>query len=65
MSQLHKIHVPTLLLNGTEDEAQDVAMRPFFENIDKVKWITMDNASHFAHVDRREEYMQHVLSFLL
>lgn len=64
VDKLHNIKVPTLLINGTEDEAQDVAMRPFFERIDKVKWITMERASHFSHVDRREDYMQHLLDFL-
>ncbi|CAD6444328.1 7732f8a2-3930-4dd6-860e-f485d7f8ceb3 [Sclerotinia trifoliorum] len=48
---LSKIKAPTLLINGTEDEAQDVAMQPFFEHIEKVKWIVLDNAAHFCHVD--------------
>ncbi|OTA89502.1 hypothetical protein M434DRAFT_34274 [Hypoxylon sp. CO27-5] len=61
---LNKIKVPTLLLNGREDEAQDVAMYPFFEHIEKVKWITLENAAHFSHVDQREKYMQHVTAFL-
>lgn len=62
---LTKIKVPTLLINGTEDEAQDVAMQPFFDHIEKVKWITLDNASHFSHVDQREKYMEHLRAFLL
>ncbi|GAW21675.1 hypothetical protein ANO14919_111980 [Xylariales sp. No.14919] len=61
---LSKIKVPTLLINGTEDEAQDVAMQPFFDHIEKVKWITLDNASHFSHVDQREKYMEHLRAFL-
>ncbi|KAI9155568.1 L-amino acid amidase [Paramyrothecium foliicola] len=32
---LHRISVPTLLMNAVHDEAQDVAMRPFFEHIKK------------------------------
>ncbi|KAI0393938.1 Alpha/Beta hydrolase protein [Xylariaceae sp. FL0594] len=62
---LKGIKAPTLLLNGTEDEAQDVAMQPFFDHIDKVKWITIDGAAHFAHVDQREKYMEHLRSFLV
>ncbi|KAI1743878.1 Alpha/Beta hydrolase protein [Xylaria scruposa] len=61
---LNKIKVPTLLINGTEDEAQDVAMQPFFDHIEKAKWITLDNASHFSHVDQREKYMSHLRAFL-
>ncbi|KAF1952409.1 proline-specific peptidase [Byssothecium circinans] len=62
--RLKQIKAPTLLINGAEDEAQDVAMQPFFENIEKVKWITLDNAAHFTHVDQREKYMMHLESFL-
>jgi pimeloyl-ACP methyl ester carboxylesterase len=62
--QLHKITVPTLLINGSDDEAQDVAMQPFFDMIRHVKWVTLDNAAHFSHVDQREKHMHHVGAFL-
>lgn len=62
--QLHKITAPTLLINGSDDEAQDVAMQPFFDLIGRVKWVTLDNSAHFSHVDKREKYMQHVGAFL-
>ncbi|PVH94907.1 proline-specific peptidase [Periconia macrospinosa] len=61
---LSKIKAPTLLINGTEDEAQDVAMKPFFDYIGRVKWVTIDKAAHFSHVDQRERYMAAVESFL-
>jgi pimeloyl-ACP methyl ester carboxylesterase len=62
---LKDIKAATLLLNGSKDEAQDVAMQPFFDHIRKVKWVTVDQAAHFAHVDQREKYMQHLRSFLV
>ncbi len=62
--KLHDIKVPTLLINAVEDEAQDVAMQPFFDHIEKSKWITLDNAAHFSHIDQREKYMGHLLAFL-
>lgn len=62
--KLHRIKVPTLLINGVEDEAQDVAVQPFFDHIKQVKWITLDNAAHFSHVDQRESYMKHLGGFL-
>ncbi|KAF3765731.1 proline-specific peptidase [Cryphonectria parasitica EP155] len=61
---LPNIKVKTLLINGTEDEAQDVAMQPFFDHIEKVKWITLDNAAHFSHVDQREKYIKVLGPFL-
>lgn len=62
---LNKITAPTLLINGSEDEAQDEAMEPFFKHIAKVKWITLDCAAHFSHVDQRERYMRHLRDFLV
>ncbi|KAI0893407.1 proline-specific peptidase [Annulohypoxylon nitens] len=61
---LDAITAPTLLINGSDDEAQDVAMQPFFDRIKKVKWITLDGAAHFSHVDQRQKHMQHVEAFL-
>ncbi|POS77538.1 peptidase S33 [Diaporthe helianthi] len=59
------VEVPTLLMNGVQDEAQDVAMQPFFDHLPgKVKWITLDNAAHFSHVDQRKVYMRHLGAFL-
>ncbi|KAI0102259.1 Alpha/Beta hydrolase protein [Nemania sp. FL0031] len=63
--ELGNINATTLLLNGAQDEAQDVAMQPFFDNIKKVKWVTLEKAAHFAHVDQRERYMEHLRAFLL
>ncbi|KAK7962601.1 proline iminopeptidase [Apiospora aurea] len=61
---LGSINVPTLLINGSDDEAQDVAMQPFFGRIKKVKWVTLDGAAHFSHSDQRQKHMRHVEAFL-
>ena len=58
------IKVPTLLMNGAEDEATDLCVRPYFRGLSNVKWITLDNAAHFSHVDQREKTMVHVANFL-
>ncbi|OZJ01492.1 hypothetical protein BZG36_05755 [Bifiguratus adelaidae] len=60
----HKIHVPTLLLNGRYDEAQDSVVAPFFREIPKIKWVTFAESAHVAHLEERERYMQVVGSFL-
>ncbi|KAI1376211.1 proline-specific peptidase [Hypoxylon crocopeplum] len=62
--RLSKIKAPTLLINGAQDEAQDVAMQPFFDHIEKVKWVTLENAAHFSHVDQRERYIKLLEAFL-
>lgn len=61
---LDKITVPTLLMNGSEDEVQEVAMQPLFDRIEKVEWITIDDAAHFIHVDQREKFMKYLGAFL-
>ncbi|CAH0038129.1 unnamed protein product [Clonostachys rhizophaga] len=62
--ELHNIKVPTLLINAVNDEAQDVTMQPFADNIKNSKWVKLDNAAHFSHVDQRKEYIQHIQDFL-
>ncbi|KAI1770798.1 proline-specific peptidase [Hypoxylon cercidicola] len=60
---LPKIKVPTLMIDGAEDTPSE-AMQPFFDLIEKAKWITLDNAAHMSHVDQREKYMKQLRGFL-
>ena len=62
--RLPQIEVPTLVLNGRHDEAQDVCVVPYFENIPRVRWVTLERSSHMAFVEERERYMQLVRGFL-
>lgn len=64
MPHLRKLKVPALLINGDRDEARDLAMQSLFDHIDKVKWVILDGAAHFSHVDRRAEYMEKLRAFL-
>lgn len=47
--RLHKINVPTLLLNGRYDEAMDEVAEPYFEKVDKARWVTFAESSHMPH----------------
>jgi len=62
--QIHTITVPTLLTNGAEDEARDVAVAPFFQKIPHVRWVTFAKSSHMAHFEERERYFTFVGEFL-
>ena len=62
---LNNINVPTLLINGAYDNATDKCMKPFFQRIQRVKWITIDGAAHEVYVERRGKYMQICADFLL
>ncbi|KAJ7622536.1 proline-specific peptidase [Roridomyces roridus] len=64
INDLHKISVPTLLINGKEDDAQDVSVTPFFERIPKVKWVQFAESSHMPFFEERERFLQVVGEFL-
>lgn len=64
IDRLHMIQAPTLVYHGTEDEAQDVAVEPYFWYIPKVKWNVVQDASHLAHVEKRDQVMKFVGDFL-
>jgi pimeloyl-ACP methyl ester carboxylesterase len=44
--------------------AQDFVVKPFFDKIQKVKWVTLENSSHTPFFEERERYMQLVAEFL-
>ncbi|KAI0159778.1 proline-specific peptidase [Xylariaceae sp. FL1272] len=56
--EAHKIEAETLLLNGRHDEVQDIAMYPWFNAIPKVKWMTIEDASHLGHVENKERFLE-------
>ncbi|GAB1319329.1 hypothetical protein MFIFM68171_09539 [Madurella fahalii] len=60
----HNINVETLLLNGRYDEVTNLSVEPWFKNIPRVKWVTLENSSHMAHFEERERYMQVCGEFL-
>ncbi|KAI1813079.1 Alpha/Beta hydrolase protein [Poronia punctata] len=60
----HNIQAETLLLNGQYDEVRDIAMFPWFDAIPKVKWATIENASHLGHFENKERFLELCGSFL-
>lgn len=65
IERLRNIHIPVLIYNGEFDEAQNIGVEPFFWGLQKVKWVTISNASHMAHVEKRDEVVKLVGEFLL
>lgn len=61
---LHKINVPTLVLNAEFDEARDPCVAPFFEGLKKCKWYTFPGLSHMSNVEDIEAYLNIVHPFL-
>lgn len=65
MDRIHRIKVPTLLINGRYDEAQDEVMEPFFRLIEKVKWVRFADSSHMPHFEEKDEFLKVVGDFLM
>lgn len=42
---------------------QDFVVRPFFDGIQKVKWVTLENSSHTPFFEEHERYMRLVEDF--
>ncbi|EKM58102.1 uncharacterized protein PHACADRAFT_182489 [Phanerochaete carnosa HHB-10118-sp] len=64
IDRLHNIEVPTLVVNGADDVAQDFVVETFFQKNPKAKWITFANSSHTPFWEERELYMKRLADFL-
>ncbi|RPD74898.1 proline-specific peptidase [Lentinus tigrinus ALCF2SS1-7] len=63
-SRLHEINVPTLVINGRYDIAQEYVTRAYIDNIPGAKFITFEESSHTPFFEEREKYMETVAEFL-
>ena len=64
LDKIETIAVPTLIINGVDDEAQDECVGPFFDKIPKVKWVQFAASSHMPFFEERERYFKVVADFL-
>lgn len=64
IDRLHLIDVPTLVINGRYDTAQDIVIQPFLRGIQGVKWAKMQKSSHMAHFEEPKRYLSVVGRFL-
>ena len=64
VEQAHRIQVPTLLLNGRYDQAQDEVMEPWFREVPHVKWVQFAESSHMWLWEERKRSIQVLACFL-
>jgi L-proline amide hydrolase len=64
VDELHRINASTLIINGYYDEAQDIAVQPFFDLIPKVKWFQFAQSSHTPHFEEKELCLKVMGGFL-
>ena len=62
--RLHRVAVPTLVINGRYDEAADDTIAPFLESIPEVQHHRFEESSHMPHWEERFSYMKVVSEFL-
>jgi len=60
----HKIIVPTLLMNGTDEGSDDDSQLQFQQTIKDTQWVKFLHSKHMAHWEEREKYMEAVSDFL-
>jgi len=64
IDRLHLIRVPVFVINGRMDIAQDYVVKPFFDHIPRVKWVTFEKSGHVPFYEEREKYVRLVADFL-
>ncbi|KLO25441.1 proline iminopeptidase-family hydrolase [Mycobacterium haemophilum] len=64
VDQLHRITVPTLVVNGRYDEATDLCVAPFLQRIPRVQYAKFEHSSHTPHLEEEELFLDVVNAFL-
>ncbi|KAM5532053.1 hypothetical protein V8D89_014304 [Ganoderma adspersum] len=64
IERLHMVRVPTFVINGRKDIAQDFVVAPFFQRIRQVKWVTFEQSSHTPFWEEHEHYNRLIVEFL-
>ena len=63
-NELHQIKVPTLLINGVNEGADDESMKVFQAGIENVRWVKFLRSTHMPHWEERDKHMKIVAEFL-
>ncbi|KAL1736864.1 Alpha/Beta hydrolase protein [Schizophyllum commune] len=62
--KLGEIDVPTLVINGARDFAQDWIVAPFVEKISGAKWVRFEHSSHTPFWEERDKFNEVVAEYL-
>ena len=64
VDRLHDVDVPTLVINGQYDVAQDYVTEAYINRIPGAKWVKFEESSHMPFWEEREKYMKAIAGFL-
>lgn len=62
--RLRQVQVPVLVISGEYDEATPAVVAPLVEALPNVRWELLEGASHSAHLEQPERYLELVEDFL-
>ncbi|KAH6961988.1 Alpha/Beta hydrolase protein [Ilyonectria sp. MPI-CAGE-AT-0026] len=57
------IHIPVLIISGSQDGATAETIQPLYDSISDVKWIVMQEGSHMVHLQDPSQYIDHIADF--
>jgi pimeloyl-ACP methyl ester carboxylesterase len=63
-NEFHKISIPTLLINGVDEGADDESLQKFQKGVVNSKWVKFTASTHTPHLEEREKFMSVVGEFL-
>jgi proline-specific peptidase len=62
--QLGKIHIPTLILSGEDDESTPAINEVLHRGIPDSEWVLFEESSHMPHLEATQKYLQVLTNFL-
>lgn len=62
-NRLHEIRIPTLLVSGRYDEASPTVVEEIHKGIAGSEWVLIEDASHCAHLEQPERFLDAVSEF--
>lgn len=62
--RLHEIHIPTLIISGTNDLCTPLVAKTMYDRIPGSKWELFDGARHMCFAEQHDHYCQVLNSFL-
>lgn len=63
-NRLHEIHVPTLIMSGTNDLCSPLVAKTMYDNISNAQWHLFDGARHMCFVEQNDLYCAYLNAFL-
>lgn len=62
--RLNAIHVPTLIISGTNDECTPLIAKTMHDGIAGSEWELMDGARHMTFIDQTDKYKRLLAQWL-